>query len=404
MNETENAKAQRDGAGKEHLTPEWRAKAARRDRLLVRMNHRIRSAVNVILGLTDVIREADLSPAICNSVSVVRTSAESLLKESGEIIDLTRAELGCLQLSSTSFSLHDTLQQAMDLMSILASCKRVTIRFNISRKSPLIVMGDPARLNQIVITLVRAAINRMDQGEITVTAERDLRDTETVGIKFTIADNGPRILAETLDSMLDGELDQDAEIGGPEVGLILARHLTRMMGGDLWAEAEPRAGAVFHFNVKLHLAPMSNVQSKDRAGARQGRRPLKILVVDDSVDTVLLIRAFLKNVPWEIESADNGRTASEMAISKPYDLIVMDLDMPVMDGYAATRQIRSSECLHGRSAVPIVALTAHSEAEAASKSIEAGCTAHVTKPIRRTALIDTIERYADDTRMDLVRR
>jgi CheY-like chemotaxis protein len=93
-----------------------------------------------------------------------------------------------------------------------------------------------------------------------------------------------------------------------------------------------------------------------------------------------------------------------MAISKPYDLIVMDLDMPVMDGYAATRQIRSSECLHGRSAVPIVALTAHSEAEAASKSIEAGCTAHVTKPIRRTALIDTIERYADDTRMDLVRR
>jgi CheY-like chemotaxis protein len=405
MNETENTEAQRDVAGKEHLIPEWRAKAARRDRLLVRMNHRIRSAVNVILGLTDVIREADLSPAICNSVSVVRTSAESLLKESGEIIDLTRAELGCLQLSSTSFSLHDTLQQAMDLMSILASCKRVTIRFNISRKSPLIVVGDPARLNQIVITLVRAAINRMDQGEISVTAERDLSDTETVGIKFRVADNGPRILAVTLDSMLDGELDQDAEIGGPVVGLILARHLTRMMGGDLWAEAEPGPGIVFHFNVKLQLAPMSNFQGKTRAGAvaRQGWRPLKILLVDDSADTLLLVRAFLKNVPWEIESADNGRTASEMAISKPYDLILMDLDMPVMDGYAATRQIRASESLHEISAVPIVALTAHNEAEAASKSIEAGCTAHVTKPIRKTALIDTIERYAADTRIDMVR-
>jgi CheY-like chemotaxis protein len=404
MNVAENTEALRDGIGKEDLIPDWRAKAARSDRLLVRMNHRIRSAVNVILGLTDVMREAQLSPAMCNSVNVVRTSAESLLKESGEIIDLTRVELGSLQLSSTSFSLHETLQQAMDLLSILASCKRVTIGFNISRKSPLIVTGDPARITQILITLVRAAINRMDQGEISVTAERVLSDTESVAIKFTVADNGPRIPPETIISMLDGEPDQDAAIGGPEVALILARHLARMMGGDLWAEAEPRLGAVFHFSVKLHSAPMSNFQSKDHAGARYGRRSLKILAVDDSADALLLIRAFLKDVPWEIECADNGRTASEMAIGKPYDLILMDLDMPVMDGYTATRQIRASESLHQIPAVPIVALTAHSEAEAASKSIEAGCTAHVTKPIRRTALIDTIERYADDTRMDMVRR
>jgi CheY-like chemotaxis protein len=133
---------------------------------------------------------------------------------------------------------------------------------------------------------------------------------------------------------------------------------------------------------------------KPVADARTDRRPLKILVADDSADTLLLIRAFLKDVPWGIESADNGRTALEMAVSKSYDLILMDLNMPEMNGYMA--QIRISECLHRMPAVPIVALTANNEAEAASKSIEAGCTAYVTKPIGKADLMETIQRYAGD--------
>jgi CheY-like chemotaxis protein len=116
----------------------------------------------------------------------------------------------------------------------------------------------------------------------------------------------------------------------------------------------------------------------------------------------MVIRAYLKDAPWGIESAENGKAALDMAVSKAYDLILMDLDMPEMDGYAATRQIRISECLRGVPAVPIVALTAHNEAEAASQSIQAGCTAHVTKPIRKAALIDTIQRYAGDRRTALV--
>lgn len=159
-----------------------------------------------------------------------------------------------------------------------------------------------------------------------------------------------------------------------------------------------KEGAVFHFNVNLRPAPMVDLLrlSKPAAAPRTGQRPLKILVADDSADTLLLVRALLKDAPWAIESADNGRTALEMAVSRSYDLILMDLDMPEMNGYMATRQIRISECLRERPAVPIVALTAHNEAEAAAKSIEAGCTAHVTKPIRKTALIETIQRYAGD--------
>src|SRR5580658_4208536 len=163
---------------------------------------------------------------------------------------------------------------------------------------------------------------------------------------------------------------------GSELALMLARHLAGMMGGELWADEDPPIGTVFHFNVNLPPAPMVDFLRlyKAEAEVRTDRRPLKLLVADDSADTLLLVRAYLKDAPWGIESAVNGRAALEMAVSESYDLILMDLDMPEMNGYIATRQIRISECLKEMPAVPIVALTAHNEAEAASKSIEAGCT------------------------------
>jgi CheY-like chemotaxis protein len=405
MNDNKTKEAQPSIRSEDTELAKWRAKAMRSDRLLIRMNHEIRTAVNVILGLTDVIRESALSPSLSNNVGVARASAEHLLKESAEIIDLTRAELGSLQLSSTNFNLHETLQQAMDLMSILASCKRVTLKFHISKQMPFAVNGDPGRLRQILIALVRASIDRLEQGEVSVKAEHDLNNAFT--IKFSIADNGRRVSPEQMSRMFDADLDQETAMrGGSELSLMLARHLAKMMGGDLWAEDEPQVGAVFHFTVTLRPASTEESPQLYRPGAEAyaDGRPLKILVADDSADTLMVIRAFLKDAPWGIESADNGRTALEMAVKKSYDLILMDLDMPEMDGYMATRQIRISECLKGTLAVPIVALTAHNEAEAASKSIQAGCTAHVTKPIRKTALIETIHRYAGDRRNDLVGR
>jgi signal transduction histidine kinase len=152
---------------------DWLTKAGRSDQLLVRMNHEVRTAMNVILGLTEVMRESELSPNLRNKLSIARDSAEHLLKTSAEIIDLTRAELGSLQLSSTTFNLHETLRQAIDLMSILASCKRISLRFDISKQLPVAVSGDPARLRQILITLLRAHIDRLEQAEIVIKVRQD---------------------------------------------------------------------------------------------------------------------------------------------------------------------------------------------------------------------------------------
>jgi len=407
MNEYESREAPARSASEESYATEWRAAATRSDRLLVRMNYEIRTAANLILGLTDVIRESELSANLSNNVSAMRIAAESLLREGAEIIDLTRAELGSLQLCSTSFNLHDALQQAMNLMLILTSCMRIRLAFHVSREVPFAVIGDPERLSQILITLVRAAIDRLQQGEIWVNVEYDSNFVNGIKIKFSVSDNGQRISPKSISRLFDGGLDDEtATRGGHELAFALARHLARMMGGDLWAEIEPKVGTVFHFNVNLPAAPTVDFLQLSEAGAavRGDLRPLKILVADDSVDTLRLIRTFLKEAPWTVESADNGRIAVAMAADKSYDLILMDLDMPEMSGYIAARQIRTSECLNKKPAVPIVALTAHNETEAASKSIQAGCTAHVTKPIRKAALLDTIQRYGGDWRRDAIRR
>jgi len=405
MTGNETREAQSGSRCDESPVAEWHTMATRSDRLLVRMNYEIRTAVNLILGMTDVIRDSELSPDLSKSVTIARATAERLLKESTEIIDLARAELGSLQLSSTSFILNDALRQAMDLMSILASSKRITLKFHMSRQAPTAVIGDPERLSQILITLVRASIERLEQGEICINVEHDSIDA--FRIRVSIVDNGRRIPPEQIRSMFDCRLDQESTMrGGSELALRLARHLARMMGGDLWAEDEPLIGCVFHFTVNLRPVPIMNVLRLYKTGeeTRTDLRPLKILIVDDSADTLMLIRALLEDAPWGIESADDGRAALEMAVSKSYDLILLDLEMPEMNGYVAARQIRISEYLNKMRAVPIIALTAHNEAEAASKSIEAGCTAHVTKPIRKAALIETIQRFASDRRNDSVRR
>jgi CheY-like chemotaxis protein len=351
--------------------------------------------VNTILGLTELLRESRLSPTQQQHVSIARASADHLLAGSADIIDLARAELGSLRLRSVRFDLHEALRQAVEILSVFATHKGVTVRIHISDRVPVTVTGDPERLGQMLITVVRAGIQRITEGEIVVTVDHDPVDTSGNMIKVTVSDKGPPFPPDVRGYIFDSSTDLDTVTPHTSgLGLTLSRHLAELMGGAMWVENAPGSGSAIHFHVNLALAqPVGYVQGRPPAGS-DAERPLKILVAEDTVDNLLLIRAFLKDESWEIDSADNGRIAVEKASATRYDLILMDIDMPEMDGHTATRKIRVLECANETPAVPIVALTAHHEAEAAFQSAEAGCTAHVTKPIRKAVLLETVRRYA----------
>ena len=384
---------------------DWHTKATRIDHLLLKMSYEIRTTVDLILGLTDVMQDMEVSSDLSINMGAMRVSAERLLQGSECLTDLARAELGTLQLCPASFNVGAVLQRVIELVSIQTVCKRIRLRSHISPDIPAFVVGDSARLSQMLVAVLRATVDRLNEGEISVTVEYDSRNIEGTKIRFSVADNSPEKFSEPVERPLDGSLDSKSSLGmRSENALMLAIHLARMMGGDLWTEVHPKMGLTINFNVNLPAAATVDCLQACEAGTevRVGQRKLKILVADDSADTLRLIRAFLKDVPWRIESANNGRTAVEMAVSTSYDLILMDIDMPELDGYFATRQIRISECLNETPAVPIVALTAHNEAEATAKSIQAGCTTHIAKPIRRALLIETIQRYAGDRRRSLL--
>jgi CheY-like chemotaxis protein len=377
---------------------EGTTQATRSDRLLLRMNHEIRTAVNAILGLTELLLESPLTPEQAYHVNVARASADHLLTESAEILDLARAELGSLQLQRVNFDLRESVKQAIDLLSILARHKGITLTSRISGHLPPALLGDPERINQIVIAMVRNGIERMGKGEISISVKHDPASEQGAMIEFSVADSGPRIPPGVVRQIFNGSLDLEATTQKDSgLALTLAKHLVELMGGTVWIDDGPGPGTVFHFSVNLALAHPAEPALGDHKTlieARNGERPLRILVAEDATDNLLLIRAFLRDEPWKIDSASNGRIALEKALTAPYDLILMDLDMPEMDGYTATRKIRSSECSNEMPAVPIVALTAHNEADAVLRSIESGCTAHVTKPIHKASFLKTVRQYA----------
>ncbi len=371
------------------------------NRLLDRMNREVLTAVNVILGMTELLLESDLNPEQAISVDTARSSADRLLWESTRILDLSRAETGTLRLRQVNFDLHEMMRQTIDLLSVFADSKGIALHIRMAGEVPSMLTGDAGRLNQILITLVSAAIERLDRGDISVTIAQESSQPESVTLKFSVVDTGPQIppnlMNRIFDSCAEGRAENDDASKGPfGIALALSKRLAEGMGGGMWAEDGPELGTAFHF--KVQLASPRRLENL-KAGAQstpelREMRPLKLLVAEDSPENLILIQAFLKDQPWSIDSAPNGKIALHKATTSSYDLILMDLDMPEMDGHSATRFIRSSECQNELPAVPIVALTAHDEAEARLKSIEAGCTAHVTKPISKAALIETILHYA----------
>lgn len=369
-------------------------------RLLDRMNHEIRTAMNSMLGITELLWETSLTAEQREYVRVFRLSADRLLTLSNGMGELSHVEAATTPLEPAIFDLREAVGQTTELMSVLAREKGLSLSLTVDPEIPATLFGDCARLEQILVILLRNAIRRSAEGEIILHVRAESMGENAAIICFTISDTGRAIPPAEADSLFElGSDGTSAEELNRELDFCLARRLVTAMGGQISAKSATEGGAVFSFTAAFSLHEPATAAADEVWPILEASpaQPLRILVAEDSEDNLFLVKAFLKDQSCEVDSARDGQVAVEMARSVPYDLILMDVDMPVLDGYEATRRIRAWENERSLSAVPIVALTACVQAEDVGRSMSAGCTGYLPKPVRKRTLIDAVARHARRT-------
>jgi PAS domain S-box-containing protein len=379
---------------------------------LASMSHEIRTPMNAIIGMAELLWETLETDEQREYVQIFRKAGENLLDIINDILDLSKVEAGKIELDHVEFELSDVLDRTCKILGIRAHEKGIALSCRIMPDVPNALIGDPVRLRQILINLIGNSIKFTHHGQVQVEVgnaddtsedmvtgeEKRLRKGGNARLLFSIKDTGIGIPKNKITHIFDRFTQADSsttrEYGGTGLGLPISKRLAELMGGRLWVESEEESGSTFYFTATL----------KERIGKAlpvvplapdhiDGIHPLNILLVDDAKDNRMLVQAYLKKTPHQVETAENGEIAVEKFRSGKFDFVFMDMQMPVMDGYTATRKIREWEREQQIDERPIIALTAHALKEYEQKSIEAGCTAHLSKPIKKMDLLAAIEKY-----------
>jgi PAS domain S-box-containing protein len=372
---------------------------------LTTMSHEMRTPMNAILGMADLLSESSLHDEQRGYVEIFQKAGASLLALINDILDLAKVESGRFELESIDFDLRALLEKIIEMMIPRAQDRGLHLNLEILTDVPSDLVGDPNRLRQILLNLIGNALKFTEQGSVTLRVERDSGGAPG-RLRFNVIDTGIGIAAEQSEMIFERFTQADSsttrQYGGTGLGLAISKGFAELMGGELGCVSELGKGSTFYLAVPFAIrdettkrpdsvAPQATIVQPEKTGARTGIT--SVLLAEDSEYNVLLIQAYLKNSGIYLDVAENGKIAVEKVISNRPDLILMDLQMPVMDGLEATRAIRQAEERTGLRPIPILALTADAGQEAVSRSLFAGCSEHLSKPIKRATLLDAIARH-----------
>ena len=364
---------------------------------LANMSHEIRTPLNGVLAMAQIMAMGDLGDTQRERLGVIRQSGEALLTVLNDILDLSKIEAGRMELENADFDTRELGQALEAVHAPVAAKKGLTFSVDIAETAEGVRRGDPARLQQILNNLVSNAVKFTNSGEVRVAIDGEGEDG-SAGLRISITDSGIGIPGDKLPLLFQKFMQVDSsttrQFGGTGLGLAICRELAQLMGGNVWAESVQGVGSTFFVTVPLArtsgAAEIASGQTQ-AAGGSADVSSLRILAAEDNATNQLVLKTIMSTFGLEVEIVDDGHEAVEAWAAGEYDLILMDIQMPTMDGIAATKAIRAAEARTGRRRTPIVALSANAMTHQVREYLQAGMDMHVAKPIQLGKLYEAIE-------------